>query len=48
MYFSHLTAKSLKDAYGIYSGQMLKSSSCFPTSSSGPVLRLFNRRLLEV
>lgn len=48
MYFFHLTAKSLKDAYGIYSRQMPKSSSCFPISSSGPVLRLFNMRLLEV
>lgn len=41
-------AKSLKDTHGTYSRQMLKSSSCFPTSSSGPVLRLFNRMLLEV
>lgn len=48
MCFSHLTAKSLKDAYGIYSRQMLKSSSYFPTSSSRPVLRLLNMRLLEV
>ncbi|KAL2298086.1 hypothetical protein Nmel_017047, partial [Mimus melanotis] len=38
--FSHVTAQSLKDAYGIYSRQMLKSSSCFPISSSRPVLRL--------
>lgn len=47
MYFSHLTAKSPKDAYGIYSRQMLKSSSCFSISSLGPVLRLFNVKLLE-
>lgn len=47
-YVSHLTAKSLKDAHGICSRQLLKSSSCFPFGSSGPVLRLFTTRLLEV
>lgn len=48
MYFSRLTAKSLKDTYRIYSRQMLKSSSRFPVGSSRPVLGLFNMRLLEV
>ena len=47
-YFSHLTAKSLKDAQGSCARQMLVSSSCFPISSSGPVLGLFKMRPFEV